>query len=269
MRLKAVYTSLDDIPENYRDLYTERNGQYELTGVEGVRTQGDIDRLQGALTKERNDHKETRDRLALFGDLDPEDTQSKLDRIAELEAAAGGQLDEARIETIVESRLRTKLAPLERDLAKAQKERDEAAAERENLRGDIRSRDIRAHVLDAAVKNKVVDTAMDDILLLAERVFDIDEGGKVIVRDGVGATPGVDAGSWLQEMQERRPHWWPPSEGGGSRGSAGGGSAGDNPWRADQWNMTRQGQILRENRERAEQLAKQAGTTIGGPKPTA
>jgi len=50
-------------------------------------------------------------------------------------------------------------------------------------------------------------------------------------------------------------------------GKGGKGVSGANPWSADSWNMTEQGRILRENRTKAEQLAAQAGTKIGAPKP--
>jgi hypothetical protein len=266
MALKLIYDIPEDVPEQYRDLYTERDGKLHLTGVEGMKTQADIDRLQSALTKERGDHKTARDKLALFGDLNPDEVHAQLDRIPELEAASAGKLDENKINEIVESRIRTKLAPVERERDRLQRERDEAVNLAENTRGELRSRDIRTKITDAALKAKVTPTAIDDILLVGERVFDVGDDGALIVRDGTGTTPGVDPLTWLSEMQERRPHWWPPSEGGGSRGGNGGGGA-DNPWRADQWNLTKQGQLFKENPERAAQLAKAAGSSIGALPP--
>jgi hypothetical protein len=267
MALKTIYDNQDDIPEQYRDLFTERNGKWELTGIEGIKTPADVERVQTALNKERDEHKKTKDKLALFNDLDPEEVHAQLDRLPELEAAAGDKLDEAKIEEIVEGRIRTKLAPVERERDRAIKERDEAKAEADTARNEIRSRDIKSKVMDAAVKGKVVDTALDDVIMLAERVFEVNEDGTVTAKDGMGVTPGVDPAAWLQEMQERRPHWWPASEGGGAGGGGGGGSSTKNPWKKDQWNMTEQGRLFRENPENAERLAKLAGTTVGGPMP--
>jgi len=45
MGLEAIHKTLEEIPEQYRDLYSERNGQFELTGISGVKTQADVDRL--------------------------------------------------------------------------------------------------------------------------------------------------------------------------------------------------------------------------------
>ena len=55
-----------------------------------------------------------------------------------------------------------------------------------------------------------------------------------ITRDNVGVTPGIDPAVWLSEIQAKRPHWWGEMVGTG-----------------------------------AEQMAKSAGTFIGGGKPLA
>jgi hypothetical protein len=122
-------------------------------------------------------------------------------------------------------------------------------------------------VRGAASKLKVVDSAVEDVTLLAERLFTIDETGAVVTKDNVGVTPGISADVWLTDMQAKRPHWWGPSQGGGAGGNRGGNSGVTNPWSKDAWNLTEQGRIYKENSGKAEQLAKAAGTTIGGPKP--
>jgi len=44
----------------------------------------------------------------------------------------------------------------------------------------------------------------------------------------------------------------------------------DNPFTHDNWNLTKQGAIVKEHgTAKAEQMAKAAGTTVGGPQPTA
>lgn len=105
--------------------------------------------------------------------------------------------------------------------------------------------------------------------MLAERVFEVDDEGNVTTKDGVGVTPGIAADVWLTEMQDKRPHWWPQSQGGGAGGSGGGGAGGKNPFSAEGWNLTEQGRLVRENPEKADQMAKAAGTTVGGGRPAA
>lgn len=265
--LKAILDSLEGVDAHFHSLYTERNGKFELTGIEGVKTQADIDRLQTALTKERNDHKVLRDKFAPLGDRKIEDVLATLDKVPELEAAAKGNLDEGKINEIVEGRLKSRTAPLERQLQAVTGQLTEASALVQKFQQETTQRTIADSVRTAASKLKVVDTAVEDVILLGERLFTVDESGSVVTKDGVGVTPGIAADVWLTDMQTKRPHWWGPSVGGGSQGSRSGG-VGSNPWSKDSWNMTEQARVYRENPAKADQLAKAAGTKVGGSRPS-
>lgn len=275
MVLKATHDKLDDIPTEYQSLYTEKNGKFELTGISEVKTQGDVDRIKTALEKEKKEHKDTKTKLSVWGDLDHDEVVENMDKIPELEAAAKGNLDEAQIDEIVDRRvegtLKSKLAPVERSLKEATKERDDFKLENDGFRATDRTRRIHDKVRSALVKSKVLPDAQEDALLLADRVFEIREDDAAIVtRDNVGITPGLDPESWLTDIQEKRRHWWPESVGGGSKGSVVGvgGMGGQNPWTEEHWNMTKQGVFFREHGvDRAEAMAKAAGTTVGGRKP--
>lgn len=270
MAIKAIVDKIEDVEEPFRTLYTEKNGKFELTGVEGMKTQADIDRIQGGLLKERNEHKATKDKFAGLGDRKVEDVIAMLERFPELEAAAEGKLDEKKIGTIVEGRLAAKTGPLERQvktlttsLAEAKETIDAFVFEKQTrtIHDDVRAAIGKVQGFQAS--------AMEDALMFSERMLELNTEGKVVTKDNVGVTPGVDAAVWLTEMQQRKPHWWGNSAGGGANGNTGnsGTSAGTNPWSADGWNMTEQAKAFRANPERAGQLAKAAGTTIGGKRP--
>lgn len=269
MGLKAIVDNINDVEEPFRSLYTERNGKFEITGIEGMRTQADVDRLSSGLEKERNDHKATKARFAPLGDRKIEDVLSALDRLPELETMAAGKMDETKINDIVEGRIKSRLAPVERerDALKGQ------VAERDAKLGEFSKEKTQRTIQDEvrkAITNSqgFVGTAMEDALLLAERVFEIDETtGRVVAKDGVGVTPGVDPTVWLTEIQPKRTHWWGNSQGGGAGGNRNGASGGSNPFSADNWNMTEQSRIYQENPARAEQMAKSAGTSVGGLPP--
>ena len=269
MTLKAMHDTLEEIPEAHRELYSEQNGKWVLTGIAGVYTQANIDRVQAALDKERGEHKETKDKLAVWGDLDHDETLAKLDRIPELEAAAKGSLDEAKIEEIVtrrvEGTINTRTAPLERQVRTLNGNLETVTTERDTLAGEKQQRRVHDTVRDAMTKAKVIPEAQEDVLLLAERVFEIRaDDDKIVTRDQVGVTPGVMPDVWLTEMQERRPHWWPPSQGGGAPGSRGGGDITKNPWDPKAPNLTEQARILEENPDRARQMAQAAGAEPPG-----
>jgi len=83
--LKAIYTDVTEIPEEYSALYTERNGQYEITGIEGIKTAGDVDRLQTALSNERSAHKNSKAQYGWVGDLTATEVQSMRDAQEDLQ----------------------------------------------------------------------------------------------------------------------------------------------------------------------------------------
>lgn len=272
MAIKAIVDKLDDVPEQYRDLYTEKNGKFELTGVEGMKTEADVARVQSGLVKEREEHKKTKQTLSAWGDRKPDEVLPLLDRIPELEAAASGRIDEGKLNQMVETRISGKLAPVQRELTTAKTqlaEKDQIIA---GYQQKERTRAIHDGVREAIGKTQGFQaSAAEDALMLAERVFEVNEDGKVVAKEGVGVTPGIDPVVWLTEMQNKRPHWWGPTSGGGAGGNNGrnGGGGNDNPWNAASWNMTKQAQLVRENPARAEQMARSAGSHVGATRPPA
>jgi len=275
MALEAIHSNLEDIPEQYRDLYSERNGQYELTGINGVKTQADIERMQVGLQKERDEHKATKQKLEPWRNLGEfEEVQTKLDRIPELEAAADGKVDEDKLNDLVEARIKTRLAPVERENTTLKQQIEERDASISEYKTKENKRKIEDAIRPVLVEAKVLDSAQEDALMLAERLFEVrEDDGEVVMRDQVGYTPGITPKDWLSEIQKTRQHWWPPSQGGGAGGGGGGNlgvNGGRNPWSKDHWNVTEQGQVVREHgSEKAQALAKQAGSSIGSIAPPA
>jgi hypothetical protein len=270
MALKLSYDKKEDIPAEFLSLYTEKDDIWELTGVEGIKTQADVDRLSAALKKERNDHKAIKDKVKQLGDRTIEQVIEQLDRIPELEAQIeASDMDPKKIDALVEARIKARLAPVERERDTLKTKVGELEGEVKISKADKRTRTIHDAIREASVKAKLLPEALEDALLLSDRIFDIDEAGKVVVKDEVGFTPGVDAVVWFTDMQKKRPHWWGPSGGGGAGGNRGGNGIAKNPWSSTDWNMTEQGQIYNEDPARAAQLAQVAGTTVGGRRPEA
>jgi hypothetical protein len=281
MALKTVIASLDDVDEVFREHYVETKDPKDPAKVQFVLgIEGSIDPLPGvkALRTENGsfriklrDTEQKYGKLEAFKDMDPAEVLSKLDRIAELELAAGGKLDDKAIETIVESRIKTKTAPLERQLQTVTQERDTFKVQVEEFSTRDKKRLVEDDVRAAAVKMKMLPEAVEDAIMYADRVMEVNAEGVVSVKDKVGFTPGLDVASWLGDMQAKRPHWWPASAGGGGRGNSGGGNGvgGPNPWSNENWNITEQNRIYKEDKKKAEQLATNAGTKLGGTRPVA
>lgn len=275
LTLQAIYDSIDDIPENFRELYSEKNGKHELTGITGIKTQADIERLQTALTKERNDHKAAKDALKAWTDTGwkLEEVHAKLDSYDELKATAdnAGVANEEKIGQLLEARIKSRLAPVERERDQLREQLGQKDQVITGYQSKERQRQIHDAVRSAATTAKVLPTAIDDALMLAERVFDVGDDGTVTVKDQVGFTPGVAPDVWLTELQPKRPHWWPESSGGGARGGRDNGSGlTKNPWSKEAWNITEQGRYMQQHGpEKAAQMAELAGSRIGATAPAA
>ena len=268
MKLKKVYDTEADVPADYLSLYEERDGKWHLTAeIEGSADGGDVARLTEALRKEKNDHAQTKEKVrkyAALGDLD--DVQQRLDKLDDLEANPDATVEQ-RVTSEVERRIKARLAPVERDRDRARQEAQEAQQERDTIQGTLKGRTISDEVRAAASRAKIIDSAVDDVLMYGNSVFEVGEDGTVVTRDGVGVTPGLKPEAWLADMKERRPHWWPVSQGAGSTGGKGGPGGGDNPFTHEGWNVTEQGKLAQADQAKAERLAKAADTTLGGPRP--
>jgi hypothetical protein len=279
MAFKTVVENLDDVDESFRPHYKETTDQTTQKKVFVIDLDGDVNVLPHtkALRSEAAGYRvKLRDiegkygKISAFEGMDHAEIVAKLDRIAELEAAAGGKLDDNKINAIVEGRIKAKMTPLERQLAQLTAERDGFKTQVDTMTAKDRQRTISDAVRTAAVAMKMQTEAVDDAIMYAERVMEVNEEGQVVVKDGVGFMPGLDPKSWLTDMQPKRPHWWGPSAGGGAGGNRGGNPGlADNPWTAENWNLTKQGQIYLKDQKRAEQMAQAAGTRIGGLPPAA
>lgn len=277
MPIELEYENLDAVPEVFRndkvfnELFKKTDdGKIVLVGVNGLKTQKDVDTVREALRKERDDHGKTKERLKPWGELNPSETLAQLDRIKELEAAASGKLDETKINELVEGRLSQKTGPLQRQLEELLKDKSIIEKERDELRSHISKRDMNDAVRSIATESKVLITAIADMEMAASAMLEKDQDGNIVTKTGInGITPGLSIKEWAKEMQKLRPHWWPESEGGGARGGGGGfGLSGNNPFSNEHWSLTEQGKMLREQgKEAADRAAKAAGVTIPGQRP--
>jgi seryl-tRNA synthetase len=158
--LKSTYDSIEEVPEEFRSLYSDVNGTVRLVGIAGVKTQADIDTLTKSLNEERLAHKATKERLSVWGDLKHEEVMQKLDKLPALEAASEGKFDEAAIEAAASKRaegaIKMALGPVQRKADENAKKLEEALAEVQNLREEKVSRTISDEMRKAMAEAKVI-----------------------------------------------------------------------------------------------------------------
>ena len=280
-KLKVSYEKSEEIPEGYADLYAERNGHMELIGVEGMKTQQDIDKLQEAARKERELHKATKEKLDKFADVDPDALPGMLEELKEAQAklatlTAEGKIDAAAIDERIQAAVNRAVGPVQRDkegLARQLDAQKKVVAEKEaivaKLEADKQQERIQNSIRNALLDAKVIPAAIEDAVLVGERMFELVDG-KLVTRPDIGITPGLAPKEWAKDMQQSRPYWWPESVGGGAVGArAGIGSVKENPWSAEAWSLTNQGKVIKEKGEAvAADMAARVGSKIGATHPT-
>ncbi len=275
--LKTQYETEADIPAGYTDLFTEHLGRWSLTGVEGLKTQKDFDAHTEATRKERKFRAEAEAKLKKFEKLGDKDVDALVAaaaeaeelraRVDELEADGVGGKGAPAVEQLRAEikTLKVEKTKAERDarasvaaLAAARQEAEEHKSTATNLDGKIRRGTIESELRRVAAESKVVATAHEDVLMHAG-VFELNDEGKVVTRDGVGVAPGLDPSSWLSEQRAKRSHWWEPSVGGGARGGSGGVAGGDNPFDKKSSNAFKAMQLNKTDPTKAAALARAAG----------
>lgn len=284
--LKVIYDTKEEIPEGYEALYTEKNGKWELTGVVGVKTQGDVDRVSEALRKEKVEHKTAKDALKAFEGIVPEEHLKLITELEETKATLeavkkDGTIDETKLDPIIQARVKQALGPIERNTISLQKQLEvqktafaAKEAEAAELQRTIVTGNVERAIRDAAVQAKLLPTAIVDAVMRGSRQFELTDDGRIISKDGFGITPGLTPAEWFKDEVDRSPHWWPVSVGGGSEGSGKGGQGGyrgsNNPWSKDGWSITKQGQLVKAlGDEKASAIAALVGCKIGDTKPKA
>lgn len=273
MVLKAILAKIDEVDEKYRDLYTEQGGKWVFTGVEGVKSQADIDRINAALVKERKDHSDTKvslktatDKVAEYDGLEPADVKVKLEKLGTLEAAGAPDITKnfaavvaTEVNKVVEGRVKSETNKLQRDLTEAQTKLNSLTGENQTYKTREDTRTVHDGIRAAAVAAKVLPEAIPDLLLVAGQELKLADG-KVLTEDG------RDPVQVIEDYKAKRPYYWPVAQGAGGRGGQQGDTTFDgkaNPFARATWDMTTAGQLLKADPTKAAKLAEIAGVPKG------
>jgi hypothetical protein len=265
MALKYQIESIEDLPEPVREHYREEGGKWFLD-AEGLKPQADLDRVTNALTAERKEKKEYKDKAAVwetrFTGKTPDEIFAQLDRIPLLEAESQGKVDAKRLQEITETTVKQRMAPLEHENVRLKQELTEHLQQIAEFKANDRRRTLHDAVRSIAVKEGFHETAYANgegtLMLLAERNFTIDDAGDVIVAEGSKLlTPGLRLREALVEVKNIYPYLVKGSMGGGAAGSNGANGSTNNPFKQN--NKTVRGQFMKENPDKWQKLMKDAG----------
>ncbi len=211
-KLKPVVKSLDEIPEPFRNSYTEQDGEFHL----------DFDKfeiddkaeLSTALERERAERKAAKEALESRKDIDPEEYKRLK---AEADDRENKKLrDKGEFDRLMEKQKKD----WEAKEAEYKKQIDTHASE-------LRTHKLTNKVKEAALKAGVLADDIDDVLTITSRRFDLNDTGKIIVRDQDGDETSMSVDSFFSDVfKTQKPKFYAASGSAGSGAPAGGAAAG-------------------------------------------
>jgi hypothetical protein len=254
MALKFKFKSKDEIPSEQLPFYVERDGAFVLD-VDGAVDKAKLEEFRSNNIKLERERDELRQR---FDGIDPEQVRSLAEEKRKLEE--GQALKAGEIEKVIESRVKSIRADLEKQVANLTSERDALTARLTTLQID-------QGVTGVATKRGLRPTAIADITARARSVFRLVNGapsafeadGKSVRYGKDGLTP-MTLEEWVDTMVAEAPHLFESNSGGGATGAAHGHAAGGgvhgrkNPFKRETWNLTEQMRLQKTDPQLAARL---------------
>ena len=261
--LNETYSEETEIPAGFSHLYTETNGQFTLRPPTDIKTVDDTTALSEALKKERADTKTYKAQLKAFEGIDPETYQASIDELEILRSQADPNLEvDELVAKKLEAQLNAKTAPLQRERDKLQSQLEETLERVNGYETAQTKTEIQNTIRNALTESQVRDTAVNELLSTGNFIFEKNDEGQIVTRDGLdGVDVGLTPDQWLEGKRETSPYYWPDSQGADAKGSSGTAST-NNPFSKEAYNFTEQTRMMNENPVRAKQLAAQAGVDL-------
>jgi|WetSurMetagenome_2_1015567.scaffolds.fasta_scaffold332428_2 hypothetical protein len=253
MALKFKHQTKAEIPGELQSLYVERDGAWCLD-VDGAVDKSKLEEFRGNNIALANELKDIRQR---FEGIDPDEVRKLADEKRKLEEAQ--QLKAGEVEKVVETRVKSARADLEKQLSGV-------ALERDSLNARLTSIQIDQAVVTEATKRGLRASAIPDITGRARNTFRLVNGvpqafesdGKTVRTGKDGLTP-LSLAEWIDAQVSEAPHLFEGNAGGGAASNGSGGAGGGNrsvknPFRKESWNLTEQMKVQKSDPQLAARL---------------
>jgi len=268
MPLKYKLDKLDGLDPATTALYVEKeaNGtKYYLLDVDGAVDKSQLDEFR---TNNVNLKRQLADATAKFDGIDPDEVKKLKEAVGGLAADEIPELLKKGkdVEKVVEGRTAAMKTTYEKQILTVTSERDK-------LQSQLAELSINQAVLAEATKIGLRPTAQIDATYRARQVFRLNAAGVPTAYEADGKTIiyGQDTKEltikeWCEGLKTAAPHLFEESKGAGSSGGSGGngGGAVQNPFMkgTPHYNVTKQGQLRKENPALARKYAAEAGIVL-------
>lgn len=235
MALQRELETLDGVNEALAEFYVQDQGSGKFVlQVQGVVPKERLDEFRNnnnALMKERDTVKLQLEELQQAYGVSPEEV-ADLKKLAE-SMKDKKLFDDEGIESLVEKRISSLKAEKDAEIRAREKKLQELAADREHWAHKYQRTVIDRELTDAAIKAGVKPSALTDVILRGQGMWNLNDDGKIVAKDQHGdLVYGADGVSlmapeeWMSvKLREAAPHFFEPSGGGGGVGGGGPGGS--------------------------------------------
>lgn len=229
MALKAIVTKLDEVPEESRALYTEKDGVFVLD-IEGIESHPGAKALKNALDREKAERvkrQETIDALKkdaeAFKDLDPEKARDALAKVAEIEDKK--LISEGKIDELVEAKVERMRADFDAQIKAKDGTIAELTGSSDKLTHELADIKIFSAIRDEALANGAKSEALDDIVNRGRSIWHLIDGAPTAIKVDTddermfGKTgDALTIQEWVGTLAAEAGHLFEPNKGGGGGG---------------------------------------------------
>lgn len=262
MALKVMLDNLDDVDETLKSQYQQVDGKYVLDLDDSVKSHPKISALNSAFDRQKAVNTDLKNKLTeaetkieeFPADFDPVEYEA-------LKASTGDKPDLDEIRRVANEQAEAKA---QRKIDKANDERDAAQTSHDAATGKLNSRiidgDLTSLLIEAGVDPENLTVAKAALRGMNKFTVEEADGKDVAMVEGQYGPTSIK--EFIKEWAEG-PHakpFIPDASGGNSSGNGGkGGTGTTNPWGKDTKNVTRQGELISKEPEKAKRMMQEAG----------
>ncbi len=221
MGIQMQYDKVEDLPEmSVKELFTEKDGKMVFTGIEGLKTQKDVDNVEESLRKERNDHSEAKSKLRAESDK-VKDAERKIEELG----LRGG--DNSELEQKYKDLYQKQF---DGDKAEWEKEREEMTA-KINLAQSFKDEISLTEMVNNSTKDKFAKDHQVSVNNLLQTSLQKQVDGEIWLtteNKSFGLPAGLTADKAVEFLAEKHTYMLPQNSAGNATGATGGNGVSSN-----------------------------------------
>jgi hypothetical protein len=271
-QLPAKVDTLEELPEAIHEYYEETEGGTFVLAIDGVppQAQKKVAEFRDNNIQLSNQIKDMEERMKTYDGLDPDKAREALDRLRAMEEKE--MIEKGDVESLVHQKLEEERRNYAKQIEQLRKSKDEIEQQSKTYRTQLANTVIENRVMQAVQEVATPhQTALTDILSRAKSQWRLGDDGELYAVDESGSRIYNKAGDepistheWSKNLSQNASHLFQNSQGTGSFGSINKSNirGKNNPWSPDNYNLTEQTKIYKQNKELAKKMAHEYGVSI-------